>query len=215
MTEPAGDDLELLVARICDRDQSALGLLFDSVHSRVYGIALRILRQAEDAEEVTMDVFKQIWLKSHTYAADRGTVLAWCAKIAYSRAIDAQRRRRPTLSLDEAHLGTEESAYVHETSTPEQAVIHSIDADLLGRAMAQLPPQRRRLIALAFGGGLSHEDIAARTGIPLGTVKSHVRRGLQKLQELLRESGFCVAPDLSPPHDAAPPLRRRGADDDR
>jgi RNA polymerase sigma-70 factor (ECF subfamily) len=182
--EPAG-----LVAAMARGDAAALSELFDRFSDRVYAVAWRLLRLATDAEEVVLDVFHQAWCDAAQYDAGRSSVESWLACIAYSRSIDLLRRRRARPDLQSARA-VEELGF--DAIAIEDAGLALVEfgrqTQALRSALVALTETQRSLIGLAFLEGMSHQEIAARTGMPLGTVKSHVRRGLLELRKaLLRE----------------------------
>lgn len=186
------DELAPLIARIRARDQGALGDLYDATVSRIYAVAMRVLGNAADADEVVGDVFHQVWTRAAQYAAERGSVLRWLLVIAHTRALDLKRRVADRQRMQTLHPDDSEPAY------PDREVVRTTE-DLLDlmrsgtavhAALAGLKPEQRRLIGLAFLEGLSHQEIAQRTGIPLGTVKSHIRRGLMDLRAKLEAQGY-------------------------
>lgn len=180
-----------LVVRVCERDQAALGELYDRTIDAVYGTALRVLRHAQDAEEVACEVFQQVWERAGQYDIQRGEVLAWLQRIAWSRAVDRLRRDRAHRKHLVAHPEEAPATYTPcEEYDPDARLLASFDArSAVARALGSLSQEQRRMIALAFFEGLSHPEIAARTGMALGTVKSHIRRGLQALRSVLGEGG--------------------------
>ncbi|ATG89787.1 sigma-70 family RNA polymerase sigma factor [Methylomonas koyamae] len=183
-TVPADEaQLQSWIAAIVDQDQSALERLYDCLVEQVYGLALRITGRAQIAEEVAQDTFWQVWRQAPRFDPARGSVRAWVMTMARSRALDALRQ------LDSKQTELEE-----ETLAALAAPAAQRPADLLGAvqqghllhaALAQLEPLPRQLLALAFFRGLSHDEIAESCGLPLGTVKSHIRRALQSMQHLL------------------------------
>ena len=174
--------LVALLGRIRFGDAEALGQLYDQTLGQVHGLALRVVGNAQDAEEVVADVFLQVWDRAVSYCPQRGAVMAWLQTLAWSRAIDHKRRslRRspPALHLDEAALAYTES----EDPTPEHLAQSHALATRVRRALDALARGQRRVLELAFYEDLSHAEIAERTGLPLGTVKSHARRGLAALR---------------------------------
>ncbi|UXI68718.1 RNA polymerase sigma factor [Tahibacter amnicola] len=177
---------EALLQRICARDEQALGELYDCSVDRVYAIAVRILGDADDAEEAVADVFAQVWERADRYDASRGGVLAWLTMLAHSRAVDRRRRRgdgAPLVRGEEAD--TVLALQPCQQAGPADLVDHLQQGSVLRTGMAALSPVQRELIGLAFLEDLSHPEIAARTGLPLGTVKSHIRRGLESLRRVL------------------------------
>lgn len=187
-----GDDrnedarLGALVQRLAARDEAALGALYDATVDRLYAVAWRVLGDDGDAEEAVADAFAQAWEQAPRYDAARGTVMAWLLLIARSRALDLRRRRDDT----GVRVGGEEAehALAREASSEPAAVdllAQLQQGHALRAALATLGEEPRRLIALAFFEDLSHREIAQRTGLPIGTVKSHIRRGLERLRWVL------------------------------
>ncbi len=172
-----------LLQRVARGDQQALSALYDATSRFVYGLILRVVQDAGEAEEVLLDVYTQVWRQASRYSAERGSPLAWLTTIARSRAIDRLRAgrlehetRAPLDLLTESAGGAsvEETVAARET---QLAVRAALDA---------LTPEQREVIDLAYYGGLSHSEIAARTGQPLGTVKTRTRLGMMKLREMLK-----------------------------
>ena len=181
-----GDELVALVEGILRREQRALVALYDRTADRVYGVAYRVLANAADAEEVVCDVFQQVWERVGQYAAARGSVMRWLCVIAYTRAIDRKRKLADRVRLVPLHPEGDGGAYTECEDRRADELVDALRAGTaIHAAMASLAPGQRRLLALAFIDGLSHHDIAARLGLPLGTVKSHIRRGLMKLRAQL------------------------------
>ena len=179
-------DLEPLVGAMIRGDQSALSTLYQRTVAHVFGIARCMLRSKEDAEEVVCDVYTCAWQRATGYDPSRGSVIAWLTVMARNRAIDRLRQRREVLSLDDARQEGLAASLCGEGSTPEQILDQFQSGSAVHRALQSLTPQRRHLVALAFFQGLTHQEIADAVGMPLGTVKSHVRRALNELQSELR-----------------------------
>lgn len=187
-TEPSScvdPALVALVGRIRFGDAAALGEFYDLTVGRTHAIALRILGNAADAEEAVADVYLQVWERAAAYCPGRGAVLAWLQTLAWSRAMDhkraAMRRQPPGLHPDAGQLAYIES----EDPRPDWLAETQDLARRVGAALANLAEAQRRVLELAFGQDLSHAEIAERTGLPLGTVKSHARRGLAALRDAL------------------------------
>jgi len=172
--------LQAWIAGIVHQDEQALAELYEALAGRVYGLALRITRQVQTAEEVTEDAFWQVWRQAPRFDAARGSVLAWVLTIARSRALDALRRRDPAEALDEDRL-----ADLQEDNDPQDLLLAVQRQHRLHAALQDLDPLPRQLLALAFFRDLSHEEIACQMCLPLGTVKSHIRRALLRLRQLL------------------------------
>lgn len=181
----APDDLELAgyLKRIGGGDEDALAGLYDATCGRVHGIVLRIVRNPVAAEEVVEDVFFQVWRQALRYDPARGRPLAWILTIARSRALDHLRRADPALCHPEPHTLLE--AEPHAGGDPPDLLAACQDSSLVHAALAALDPVPRQLVALVFLRGLTHEEVAVHAGLPLGTVKSHVRRALLNLRATL------------------------------
>jgi RNA polymerase sigma-70 factor (ECF subfamily) len=180
-----------LALRMAQGEQAALAELFDRCSARVHALALRVLQRTEDAEEVTLDTFAQAWDRAPTYDPQRGEVLPWLLGMAWSRAIDRLRRERRHRRAEPLHPDGEEPAYAQAmTENSADLLQDRLDADtVLAAARARLSPAQQQMLSLAFVEDLSHGEIAERTGVPLGTVKSHLRRALARLAELLGGRG--------------------------
>jgi RNA polymerase sigma factor (sigma-70 family) len=183
------DQLAPLLAGIVQADEQALANLYDATVARVYNLILRILRQPSLAEEVVTDTYFQVWRQAVRFDPKRGKAIAWLLAMARSRAIDALRHEarftHEPLGADDLMLLTIPELYASEALNAE----HYLDARKtnahLHQALCDLGAQPRQLIALAFFKGLSHEEIADHTAIPLGTVKSQIRRALISLKTSL------------------------------
>ena len=170
------------IARVVHQDQQALAELYEAMVGRVYGLALRITRQVQTAEEVTEDCFWQVWRQAPRFDAARGGAIAWIMTIARSRALDALRRADNAEPLADERLANIEA----EQGNDPHDLLDAVEKQhRLHAALRDLEPLPRQLVALAFFRGLSHEEISAQMGLPLGTVKSHIRRALLRLRELL------------------------------
>lgn len=175
-----------LVYRIVNQDEAALEALYELLISRVYGLALRITRNIPLAEEVAEDVFWQVWRQAPRFDPQRGTTVAWVLTIARSRALDALRRVPPVqLEADMTALTDavdDDSTY---NSEPQDLLAATQREQRVHCALADLEPLPRQLVALAFFRGLTHAEISTHTSLPLGTVKSHLRRALERLRQVL------------------------------
>lgn len=187
---PDESALVALMGRIRFGDADALGTLYDLALGRVYGLAMRVLRQPQDAEEVVSDVFLQVWDQAVSYCPQRGSVMAWLQTLAWSRSVDRLRRlRRQRLELP-LHPEGDEDAYKSSEDLPVDTLLeHLGNAQALRRAFEILTPAQRTVLELAYHEELSQPEIAERTGLALGTVKSHARRGLAALRQALQDEG--------------------------
>jgi RNA polymerase sigma-70 factor (ECF subfamily) len=169
---------------MAEGDQSALASLYDGTSRLVFGLVVRILGDQANAEEVLLDVFTQAWRQASLYDNKRGAPLAWLMTIARSRAIDRLRSGKPDQQAKEPLelIGDLTAA----TENPEEATAISERRTLVRSALGALTPEQREVIELAYYSGLSHSEIAAQLGQPLGTVKTRTRLGMMKLREMLR-----------------------------
>lgn len=179
--EPDAAPLIALLDRIVLKDQQALADLYDRTTGRVYGLALRITRSEALAEEIAGDVYLQVWKTAASYSQERGHPLAWLMVMTRSRALDALRRIDPAM----AHPEPETLAETSGGGDPQNLLGALQEGTALYAAIAQLPAVQRQLLALAFFQGMTHSEIAAHAAMPLGTVKTHVRRALQSLRSAL------------------------------
>ena len=182
----------VLVARVSRSDQKALAELYDITVSRVYGLARGITRNLQCAEDVTEDVYWQVWRQALRFDRRRGPVMAWLLTLARSRSLDHLRRG------DEATNHPEPETLVQDNGDALANPSHLLcaaerDRNLLA-ALEQLEPLPRQLLSLAFYRGLTHDEIAQQTRLPLGTVKSHIRRALGSLRAMLAGDAQVVTP---------------------
>jgi RNA polymerase sigma-70 factor (ECF subfamily) len=176
----AADRAALL--RIADGELAALEDLYDRYKTMAYSIAYRITNDATLAEDVVQDAFLGAWRNAARYVEGRGSVKTWLLSIVHHRAIDAIRRRRPTSELPET-----ESALPVALTLPDvwAEVSAGLDAEMVRSALETLSDVQREALELAYFGGLTQNEIADRTGTPLGTVKSRMRLGLLAMRRSL------------------------------
>ncbi len=185
MRDAATPDPARFVQRMRAGDQGALSELYQSTVGSVYAVAMAILKSTQDAEEIVCDTYAQAWRQSERFDADRSTPVGWLIMMCRSRALDRLRYNRShgaakTVALDSAKDLAEESL------RPDELLALFHDGSRVQNALAALSPRRLELVGLAFFEGLSFPEMAARTGMPLGTVKSHVRRSLAELRRKLK-----------------------------
>lgn len=196
--------LQVWLSRVVRQDEAALAELYRATIGRVYGLALRIVRNPALAEEVAEDTFWQVWRQAPRFDPQRGTALAWVLTIARSRALDALRARTraqpDTVSADALGEALDAQRLDHDPADNPHDLLEAVQSHAqLHGALRQLEAVPRQLVALAFFKGLTHEEIAGQTGLPLGTVKSHIRRALTALRKWLTPGGDTAAK----PYDAA------------
>ena len=182
--------LAALVQRIVRQDEAALASLYRSLSRRVFAQALRITRDVGCAEEVVEDVFWQVWRQAPRFDPLRGSAIAWVSRIARSRSLDALRTMgrnplRMAVDLDSDKAPQQGS---HQDD-PVRRINEAQSAAFIDQALTSLDPLRRQLVALAFQGGYSQTEIAEQTGLPLGTVKSHIRRALAQMKTFIEAAG--------------------------
>ena len=181
---PSQDEDAVLVARMRSGDEQALGVLYDRFGDPVRALVLRIVDRPMDAEDVVEEVFWQAWRQAERFDATRGEVGAWLRTIARSRALDS---KRALARAGEVEFDDDEGDTAMETpATPaDQMVADAERGEIVRRALLGLPAEQRQALELGYYEGLSQSEIAGRTGIPLGTVKTRMRLALQKLRESL------------------------------
>ena len=182
-TASSADDADRAVLALVTAGQlDALQELYDRYRVMAYSIALRITTDASLAEDVVQDAFLGVWRNAGRYAEGRGSVKTWLLSIVHHRAVDAVRRRRPTVELPER-----EDVPPSALTLPDiwSEVAGNLDRARIAEALATLSDVQREAIELAYWAGLTQQEIAERTGAPLGTVKSRVRLGLLALRRAL------------------------------
>jgi RNA polymerase sigma-70 factor, ECF subfamily len=182
--EPRLDDTTLLT-RIAKQDQAALSELYDRYARIIYAIAMRSLRSPEESEEVVLDVFAQVWRIAERYDSHKSRVDTWLFMMARSRILDRVRKLQRRTPATGAALD------ISEIQTPapnvdliEAAVIAERREQVIA-VLQKIPDEQRVVLELAYYQGLSHSEIAAQTGLSLGTVKTRIRLGLNKLRSAL------------------------------
>lgn len=181
--------LALWITQIAQHDERALAQLYDSTLPFVYGLALRIVRRACWAEEVVEDCYFQVWRQALRFDAQRGRALTWLLTITRTRALDLLRHegRFEYVTMDDEFAQNLPDANQMSAQDCLEAAANHVQ---LHQALQALSAQSRQLVALAFFKGLSHEQIASQTDLPLGTVKSQIRRALQSLRQVLETSSL-------------------------
>jgi RNA polymerase sigma-70 factor (ECF subfamily) len=160
--------------------------LYDESSQHVYGVALSVLRDTADAEEVTLDVYSQVWRSAAVYSTQRGSVVAWLLTLARSRAIDKLRSRSNRMKREEPIEEAPRQSFETGDASPEAAASASETRQRIQRALSQLPADQREAVELAYFSGMSHSELASHLGQPLGTVKTRIRMGMMKLREELQ-----------------------------
>ena len=180
MKDSYGDsraDAELL-KRISERDEAAMAAIFDRYAKMVYSIALRVLHDPAEAEDVMQEVLMQIWRGPQTFVSGQGSLGGWLAVVARNRAIDVLRRRHPSDTVDEVVL----PASIDLAAEAERNTL----IEKVRTIMQELPQEQQTSMELAFFDGLTHSEIAEKTGDPLGTVKTRIRLALISIRKALQ-----------------------------
>lgn len=176
-----------LLHQITMVEEGALEALYARYSTSVYSLAMFMLKQPPLAEEVTQDVFLNIWLKASSYKADRGEPRAWIMSVAHHRIIDVIRSRRRTMALTEPANYEILDLLPSSGVSTEEEVERNLERDRIMEALSGLPEAQREVIVLAYYGGFSQAEMAKKLQQPLGTVKTRVRLAMQKLRVSLEE----------------------------
>lgn len=177
-----------LVARVARRDELALATLYDRYCRLVYSVAIRVVGQQQLAEEITLDAFQKVWQSAATFRQERGRFVTWLMSVTRHRAIDELRRLgvRPegsSVDLDQGLNGG-----VSREDSVEDVVALRQRREVVRRALTDLPEAQRRALELAYFGGMTQQEIADHLDTPLGTIKTRMRMGMQKLRRALEEA---------------------------
>jgi len=167
---PKTQDEAALIERICSGDETAMADMYDRYSGIVYGVALRVLGNTTAAEDVLQEIFLQLWRNPQAFDANRGRLPAWLAVIARNRAIDHLRKRPPEDDIADLPISTGVNL--------ESEAAQRLAVDKIRGVLSRLPQEQRRALEMAFFEGMTHSEIAARSGEPLGTIKTRIRTGL-------------------------------------
>jgi RNA polymerase sigma-70 factor, ECF subfamily len=187
MTAKPSIDEIALVARIAQQDQTALATLYHRYASVLYGVAFKILGTVEETEEVVLDVFQQVWWTAGRYDPKKARVDTWLFMQIRSRSLDKLRSKQRISRLQQVSLDAIDMEAQAPASNPVEDVIILERRTLVIAAIEQLPPEQQQVISLAYFQGLTHTEIAAETGVALGTIKTRIRLGLSKLRGILSD----------------------------
>jgi len=181
-SETTADDLARALSRVGLGDRTAFEAVYRLSASRLYGVCLRVLSDRAEAEDVLQEVFTTVWHKAAQFDASRASAATWLGTIARNRAIDRLRAAPPSVQHAPLELAEE---VVDTGASPAADAERSAERGRLGECLGKLDARRRQLIRVAFFEGATYEELAARVGSPLGSVKSWIRRGLLQLRECL------------------------------
>lgn len=180
-------DDETLIRLIAHANADALSELYDRYNRLAFSLALNVVGDYAAAEEVTLDVFTQVWEKARTYRADRAKVSTWLTSIARHRSIDVLRREGSRLEQRSVSWAEVTPTAEPRVNGPEGTAELSIQRQRVRAAVAQLPEEQKQVLALAYFQGDTHREIAEALNQPLGTVKTRIRLAMQKLREMLQD----------------------------
>jgi len=182
----SGLDDEELMQRLAYRDLVAFRALYDRYGNLVYSAALRVVRDAQIAEDMVQEIFLRIWRKPESYVAQRGRFVTWLTSVTRNRAVDEVRSRGRRFRHETASPEEQERELpASEQDDPALTAELSDQRRLIVAALKQIPAEQREIIELAYFGGLTQQEIAERLSQPLGTVKTRIRLGMQKLRAAL------------------------------
>lgn len=181
-TPDSGPDLPDLLRRCGRGDEAAFARLYDATSARAYGMALRVVRDPAQAEEVAQEAFLEIWRTASRYDSDRGSALSWLLTITHRKAVDRVRSAEASSRRDTSYH--QHNQPVEHDSTAE-AVQVSLDAHRVRGALATLTDVQREAVGLAYFGGYTHTEVASMLDLPLGTAKTRIRDGLIRLRDTL------------------------------
>ena len=189
---PSGDDspegpvrptqLEHLLRRSATGDEKAFAQLYDAVSPRLFGLVRRVVRDPAQSEEVTQEVFLEIWRHSARFDPNKGAALSWMLTIAHRKAVDRVRSAEAARNRDEGY-GASTHEVTHDSTA--EAVVERLDAERVHRALETLTEAQREALQLAYLGGYTHTEVATMLDLPLGTAKTRIRDGLIRLRDTL------------------------------
>lgn len=183
--DPAQARLADLLARAGLGDRKAFAELYEAAAPKLFAVSLRIVRERALAEEILQDGFVSIWNHASDYAREKSAPFTWMAAIVRNRSLDVVRRAREEPDVE----GERAASLVDESASPARATEARAEAHSIARCLEELDAEERQTIALAFFHGLTHSELAVHLRRPLGTVKTHVRRGLARLRDCLMRTG--------------------------
>jgi RNA polymerase sigma-70 factor (ECF subfamily) len=178
----SGPDLAELLRRSAVGDQAAFAELYDAVAARVYGLVLRVVRDRAQSEEVTQEVFLDIWRTSARFDPALGSPLSWMLTIAHRKAVDRVRSAQSSTDREDVYGSRNQDRSFDETADTVEA---RLEAQRVHRALGSLTDTQRGAVELAYFGGYTHTEVARLLGVPLGTAKTRIRDGLIRLRDTL------------------------------
>jgi RNA polymerase sigma-70 factor (ECF subfamily) len=176
----AADRLADLLRRSARGDQAAFAELYDATHSRVYGLAVRVVRDPVQAEEVTQEAFLEVWRTSSRFDADKGSAISWLMTICHRKSVDRVRSAEASTRRDTTY---HQQNHTIDIDTTADAAQSSMEAQRVRKAMASLTDVQREALELAYFGGYTHTEVAGILKLPVGTAKTRIRDGLIRLRD--------------------------------
>jgi RNA polymerase sigma-70 factor (ECF subfamily) len=177
---------EALMAMIQRREDAAIGMLHDRYARLLKALIMKVLHNEAESDDLLQEVYLEIWDRAAGYSPEKGKALSWIVTLARRRAIDRLRKREAYCRMEDRLLEETKRNPQDSVDHVEEDVEHAEMREHLQRVMGALPPAQRQAIEMAYYRGLSQRDIAAETGIPLGTIKTRLELGMKKLAEALR-----------------------------
>jgi RNA polymerase sigma-70 factor (ECF subfamily) len=185
-TGRSAPDLAGLLKQSARGDQQAFAELYDATAARAYGLALRVVRDPAQAEEVTQEAFLDVWRTATRFDPDRGSALSWLFTIVHRKAVDRVRSAESATRRDTTYHRQSQEV---EHDTTAEAAQASLEATRVRHALEQLTPAQRQAIELSYLGGYTHTEVAALLDLPLGTAKTRIRDGLIRLRDFMGVGG--------------------------
>lgn len=182
-SNPPGD--EELIRSILEGKSNALGELYDRYGRLVYSLAFQVVGDSATAEEVSQEVFLQIWNKAGTYQAQQGKVITWLTSVARHKAIDSLRRKQARPEGHQVEFDSDDESDLVDPIGVEEQVVLSQRSLAVRRAISHLPPDQKKALAMAYFKGMTQQEVADAIGEPLGTVKTRIRLAMLKLRQFL------------------------------
>ena len=176
-----------LVSRVASGDAAAMNEVYSAYSRPVYSMAYGILRDHNTAEDVTQEVFKTLWQRASTYDPARGPFKHWFLHLAHNRVIDELRRRKREAQRDARKSLDEVTQGLAAPDDPAEAAVQAVLFGKVEKALQELPPEQRTVVVMAYLQGATQREIADRTGVPLGTVKTRLRLAIIKLRQRFAE----------------------------
>ncbi len=182
VTDDPGQDLSRLLTASASGDQDSFAALYDATAPRVLGLVLRVLRDRAQAEEVTQEVFLQVWRTAGSFDPSRGSALGWLLTLAHRRAVD---RVRSVVAQSRRDVAYESQSVTTPFDSTAEIAEGRLEATEVHVALGALTATQRSAVELAFFDGLTHSEVSERLGVPLGTAKTRIRDGLRRMRNEL------------------------------